>query len=80
MTWKDFVCLDWRATGHMSLSYEHTITREAEANGHTFGMCDHTPTEDYKIEHPHARCYTHWRIDGIVYKQKRQFLKALSKI
>lgn len=76
----EFIKLNWKFTGHLAMADEHCMTRTAEAHGHTFGICEHTPTEDYKIEHPRARCYTHYRIDGTIYKSKTHFIKALTQI
>lgn len=80
MTWKEFVCLDWQFSGHLAMADEHCITRTAEANGHSFAVCSHTPTAGYKDEHPYAHQYEHYKVDGVVYKSRKKLEEALSKI
>lgn len=80
MTWKDFVCLPWRFNGHLACSDEHYLTRIAESGGHTFGACEHTPTDEWKMEHPYARHYEHYRVDGVVYKSKKKLEEAIKEI
>lgn len=80
MDWKDFTYLPWRFSCHLACADEHCITRTAEKDGHYFGLCVHTPTDEWKIEHPHARRYEHYAVDGAIYKTKAKLLKAIAEI
>lgn len=55
---------------HMSMEDEHTTTHTAEYNGHHFAICNHTP---YKNGSPVGRTYSHYMVDGKVFKTKEKF-------
>ena len=80
MTWKDFVCLDWHFMSHIALADKHQTVRVAGANGHSFAVCSHCPTEEYKELHPYAHQYEHYKVDGVVYKSRKKLEEALEKI
>lgn len=80
MTWGQFVCLKWQFTGHLAMANEHYTTRTAKAYGHTFRVCFHVPTDEYKLEHKYARGYERYMVDGVVYKSKKKLLEAIKDI
>lgn len=80
MTWVDFVCLKWQFKSHLNMGGYHATVRTAEKGGHKFGVCYHVPTEECKWEHPHARCYEHYMVDGVTYKSRKKLEEALERL
>lgn len=71
MTEQELGKVPFRFQSHMSMETEHTLTYISD-NGR-LGYCIHTP---YRNGRP-CRSYTHYRIDGNVYKSKAKFIEAL---
>lgn len=61
----------------MSMEDEHTITYTASYKGHGFAMCKHTP---YKDGVPKGRTYTHYMVDGKVFKTLKKFYEHCETI
>ena len=57
---------------HLSTEHEHCTTYASEDN--KIRMCVHVP---YKDGVPYGRSYTHYMLNGKVYKSKKKFLEAL---
>ena len=55
---------------HLNMEHEHCTTYTAEYKGHQFGMCKHEP---YKDGVPKGRAYTHYMVDGKVFKTLQKF-------
>lgn len=80
MTINEFKSLEWHFDSHLALADEHALTCHAEYNGHRFGMCKHAPSMEYRVKHPHARSYTHYMIDGVVYKTNKKLIEAIKEL
>lgn len=80
MTLEQFITLKWEFRSHMSAADEHTSVRIAKAYGHAFGICNHVPTDEYRLEHPHTKATTHYMVDGNVYKSIKTLGRAIKDI
>ena len=55
---------------HLNMEHKHCTTYTAEYKGHQFAMCKHVP---YKDGVPKGRTYTHYMVDGKVFKTLQKF-------
>ena len=62
---------------HLSMEHEHCTTYEAVLPSMTLGMCIHQP---YKDGVPKGRSYTHYRLNGEVYKSVDKLLQAINEL
>lgn len=73
MTEKELATIPFKCVCTAAWEHEHTMTYSA-LNGR-LGFCMHTPKRD---DGSFAkRGYTHYQIDGKVYKSRKKFLDAL---
>lgn len=77
MTREEINQIPFKFSCHMSMEDEHTIAYTASYKGHQFGLCIHTP---YKDGVPKGRTYTHYSVDGKVFKTKEKFYKYCETI
>ena len=73
MTWTDFACLPWRKSGHSSWEWEFCSIYDAEKDGHHFSYCTHTPVHK-------GRSFTHYKVDGKIYKTREKLLEAIKEL
>ena len=74
MTEKELQCVDFHWVSHLSMEHEHCTTYESEDG--RLGWCMHQPINPVTGD-PWRHPYTHYKIDGKVYKSKKKFLEAL---
>lgn len=72
MTEQELKQIKFKKSGHMTTSYEYMSSYISEDG--KLAYCDHVPIKNGLIK---GRPYRHYRINGKVYKNKRDFLKAL---
>lgn len=77
MTREEINQIPFQFSFHISMENEHTITYTAQYKGHQFAMCQHTP---YKDDVPKGRTYTHYKVDGKVFKSKEKFYQYCETI
>ena len=72
MTIEEFKKIPFHFTSHLSMADEHCTTYESD-NGR-IKYCQCVP---FKNGEPYGKGYTHYMIDGKVYKTQKKFLEAL---
>lgn len=77
MTEEEFKQVRFQFAGHLSMTDEHCTTYVAVGVPFRLSVCQHVP---YKHGEPHGRSYTHYMLNGNVYKSRAEFLKAISKL
>lgn len=77
MTREEVNKIPFKFSLHLNKEGEHCTTYTAEHNGHTFGMCKHVP---YKDGEPKGRTYTHYMVDGKVFKTIEKFYEYCESI
>lgn len=75
MTDKEIKLINFTSVSHMSMENEHIVCYNYESG--RIGVCHHVP---YKDVGQFRRAYTTYRIDDIIYKTKKEFLKALKEL
>lgn len=70
MTKEEINQIPFKFSSHMSMEDEHTTTYSASYNEHLFAVCQHVP---FKNGEPKGRTYTHYMVDGKVFKTKEKF-------
>ena len=72
MTIEELEKVKFKFHSHMSMEDEHTTTYFSEDG--KIGFCNHVP---FKNGEPHGRAYSHYWLNGKVYKSKKKFLEAI---
>lgn len=70
MTKEEIDKIPFAFSSHLSMVDKHCTTYIASHGGHLFGMCRHVP---YKNDEPKGKPYTHYMVDGKVFKSKKKF-------
>ena len=74
MTAEELAKVPFQFKSHLSMEGEHCTVYED--NSKRLSFCSHVPFRNGK---PYGRCYTHYMIDGKVYKTKEKFMEALKE-
>ena len=77
MTEQDLAKIKFRCVCHLSMEHEHAMTYESIDYRPVIGMCSHVP---YKDGVPKGRVYTHYRVNGKVFKSKAKLLEYLTEL
>lgn len=70
MTKEEINQIPFKFASHLAMEDEHSILYTAKVGVHQFAMCIYTP---YKDGVPKGRTYTHYMVDGKVFKTKEKF-------
>lgn len=80
MTKDELQKIPFRMVAHLNMEHEHCCSYKAV---HPFlpslnlGMCVHQP---YKNGEPKGKSYTHYKLNGEVYKSIDKFIKAINEV
>jgi len=75
MTIEEFNKIPFQFISHLAMEDEHTTTYASKDR--RFWICQHV---NYKDGEPKGRSYTHYRIDGNVYKTKKKLIEAIKNL
>ena len=74
MTAEELADIPFHMVSHLSMEGEHCSVYEDDSK--RLSLCYHVP---YRDGEPCGRTYTHYMIDGKVYKTKEKFIEALKE-